>query len=397
MGGVRIGGIATIDCVDQGFAVIAPGGGGATAAVWFGNHNQSFVELVNSRVFTGGMADATISPDLCTVVYTTIPNSGLLNYVTVCRTNDMSAFTDIASEPNGLSTGTNTTMFPRWNPLNTRIAYNGLELPDFGVDATIHVVSPDGSNNDTVYSAPTVVGPTPPAGNVPGRAFCPQWSDDGTKILFFQGGQQDGMTVNGTDRTIFTMDPDGSSVVQVAQTPFFFPFGGDQTFIPCFLPGTTQVVYMTTTGNHPISGDYQVRRVDADGTNDTLLYTDPVDVASHTNGFFGIPPGPFGPLADGSGLLYLQNDPGEPAFFDYIVGVVDSAGGGFTPLAPQRVSAAFGYQANYPVMQSDGRIWWDDGMFGAGGDGIVSVLPDGSDYTVEDNATFGVNDMTFFG
>lgn len=316
-------------CGNRGFAVLAPGGGGSPAAVWFGHHNRLFTELATTRVASGSLGDPTVSPDNCLVAYTSIPNSGLVNYLTVAATNGASPFVDIASEPNGLSTGTNTTMFPRWSPDSSRIAYHGLELEDVTVDATIHVVDPDGSNNDTVYSEPTVIGDPDDPGNVPGRAFCPQWSDDGTKILFFRGGQQDSGPFLGTDRTIYTMNPDGTGVVQVASTCFFTPAaGGAQAFVPCFLAGTTQVVYVTTNGTNQTNGDYEVWRVDADGTGATLIYTDPVDVATHTNGFFGVTPGPFGSLPDGSGVVYLQNDLGEPSNFDYVIGVVDATSTG---------------------------------------------------------------------
>lgn len=351
--------------------MIGPGGGGASGAIWAAKHNQAFLELANTRLFSAGLqGDPMISPDFCTVVYADIPVTvGLVNYVTVAPTNGTLASTDLASEPNASSNGTNTSLAPRFSPDGTKIVYHGLATS--GSDnATIKRIDADGTNGTTLYT-----------GNLGADARYPQYSDDGTKIVFFT--ESDGAT-----RPIYTMNADGTGLVNVANSCQFSTAGlGTPANIPCFVAGTTQVAYTDASavdafGFPTTTAQLEWRVVNADGTGDTLLYTDPEPLNTHPSTPWGTTP--YSSLEDGSGVLALQFVPGDPANEQYRVGYVD-IGGGWTQIGTGLKSSGFDYRINVPVMR-DGRIWWNDGMFGAGGDGNVSCLPDGSDFTVEDNS-----------
>lgn len=364
MGGVRIGGVAQIGCQDLGFGVVGGGGGGANAAVWLANTGVAFVELVNSRVNSPAiLGDPDVSPDFCRMLFSIIPNTGSFNLVTTVRTDDTAAANDIGSSDTGGSTYTQS-LQPSWSPTGQYVVFRGIEgAPTSSGPPTIERVDFDGANHVTLVSGPFASG----AGST-SPYLRPVYSDDGTKILVYQD--------RGNVLDIFTCDPDGTNDVLVAQTV------DTGTSVPIFLPGTTDVIYTTSTGTTvaPLTGAQQVRRVAADGTGDTLLYQDP-ESQSAANLWSTTP---FAALPDGSGVLYAQYFPGDPANEKYRPGVIDAVGGGWTQISPQRKTAGFQFNINVPVVRGN-RIWWDDGMFGSGGDGIVSVALDGSDFTVEDN------------
>ena len=351
-------------CPNLGFAVIGPGGGGTNNAVWLAETGQSWVEIVNSRVGgVGALGDPTVAPDNCLTLYSVVPNNTTFNLVTTVPTNDSGADTDIASSDNNtVATVSFLSLQPSWHPSGQYVIFRGIQgAPSNGGPPTIERVDYDGANPVTLKSGPFASG----AGST--RPYeRPVYSDDGTKILTYQD--------RGNILDIFTCDADGTNDVLVARTV------DTNTSKPIWLAGTTTVVYTTSTGTTaaPLTGSQTVRKVEADGTGDTLLYTDPnaqnvVSLWSTT---------PFASLPDGSGVLYARYFPGDPANEQWRVGVIDAAGGGWTDLGHH--SAGFQFNVNIPVVRG-GRIWWDDGMFGAGGDGIVSTALDGTDYTVEDN------------
>ncbi len=366
MGGVRIGGAAAIGCADLGFAVIGPSG------IWMMAHNEAPVYLSNSNPGLSLIGDPVVSPNNCLVAYTYINNISVDNRISVVATNDLTAPTDYASEP-GVPTGLLISAQTSWSPSGQYIVWGSTNNDNTGVAWRIGRVNFDGSNVIDLYagnnpSTITAAGYT--------RPIRPRYSDDGSKIMFWRDAK---LTVGGTtERVVSVMDADGTNVIDVAfGLPFWPEATGSYANFPCWLSGTTTIVYSTSTVDAS-NGNVEIRKVEADGTGDTLLYTDPEDIPS--GALYGTTP--FASLPDGSGVLYVQYDPGLTPFFDYRVGVVDAAGGGWSDLG--QITAAFQYNINLPVVR-DGRVWWDDGMYGSGGDGIVSMLPDGSDFTVEDN------------
>jgi hypothetical protein len=277
-------------------------------------------------------------------------------------------------------------MAPRWSPDGTQVVFAGLAGTNTLTGNTkIWIVDRDGSNLTAIYDEPfAVFGPV-----VYGTARCPQFSDDGTKIMFLRDGEVTPITGGTTtQRQIYTMDPDGSNLVQVAlTTAYTSSVAGYTSHIPCWLSGTTTIVYYDTSTGDQTSGYGEWWMVEADGTGATLLYTDPESTASYT-ATGGGPWGPtaFASLPDASGALALQWFPGDTLYFDQRLGFVDFFGGGWFEISPTEVSAGFQYNINVPVFEKDGRIWWDDGMLGSGGNGVCSVLLDGSNFTVEDNS-----------
>jgi Tol biopolymer transport system component len=354
-------------CPNLGFAFLSGGGGGgATGAVWLAKHGTSNVELTNSRTFGGAFnADPTVSPDNCRVLYSYVPNSGSTNYVTTVPTNNSTAETDIASSNNLTPTTVSLiSLMPSWSPTGQHVVFRGIKgAPTNAGPPTIERCDYDGANPVTLVSGtlPSGAGSTSPY-------RYPFYSDDGTKLLFFQD--------RGNVLDIFTTDADGTNDVLVAQTV------DTGTSIPIWLAGTTTVIYTTSTGTtgSPLTGSQTVRRVEADGSSDTLLYTDPETQSSVGSGAALWSTTPYASLPDGSGVLYLQYFPGDTAGQRYRLGIIDAVSGGWTQISPLRRSSGSAFDTRVPVVRG-GRIWWTDGYL----DGVVSIAFDGSDYTVEDN------------
>lgn len=364
MGGVRIGGAARIECSDLGFSFLADGSGASVGAIWLMKHSTANMEITESQVFgSQALADPTVSPDFCRALYSTVPNSGTVNYVTTVRTDDTEPFFDIAESDNQSAPPQVSfiSLMPSWHPSGLYVIFRGIEgAPTNSGPPTIERCDFDGGNPTTLVS--NALG----ASTSPYRY--PFYSDDGTKILFYQD--------RGNILDIFTCDADGTNDVLVAQTV------DTGTSIPIFLAGTTDVIYTTSTGTtvSPLSGSQEVRRVQADGTGDTLLYTDPETQSSTVSGAALWSTTPFASYPDGSAILYLQYFPGDTAGQRYRLGTLDPAGGGWTQMSPLRRSSGSSFFTRVPVVRQN-RIWWADGYL----DGIVSVALDGSDYTVEDN------------
>ena len=103
-------------------------------------------------------------------------------------------------------------LYPTWSPDGTRIAF--MSLPNNSFD-NLHVMDADGSNVRTIA--------------VKGRAaHPPAWSPDGSRIAFVD---REG---NSLDRTVYTVRPAGSDLVELGETlgdPAWSPDGSRLAFI----------------------------------------------------------------------------------------------------------------------------------------------------------------------
>lgn len=352
-------------CPDLGFAFIAPSDvSGKESGIWLAKHNTSVEEITNAAVSTVGspvaeIGDPVVAPNNCLVAYTHIPDTGIVNNINTVATDDSAAPTTIANEPNQAAGGLDVSSQTAWSPGGTYIIWASMQgaLAANTGDTKIRRANADGSNVIDLFATPYV--PAPP---VQQRVQGPVYSDDGTKVLFYRDGT-DGTGLVPT-RRVYTMDADGTNDTLVATYASNLSGGTGE---PCWLAGTTTVVYWI-----PATGVY--RRVEADGSSDTLLFDDPDPFWGTTR---------FAALPDGSGVLALRYFPGDTAGQRHRLGYVDAAGSGWTAFSPLRRSSGGIERRNVPVIRQ-GRVWWADGYL----DGVVSIATDGSDYTVEDNYAF---------
>lgn len=371
MGGIRLAGTTLLAPVTRIIPYVLSFSDSPTfyTSIWMNKHNIGPLELVNTRwdqsVDSPFICDPMLSPDLSTVVYAVIPGSGSTNNVFVIPADDSAVPLSIASSPNsaGPAFGVEASMEPSWSPDGSLIVYRGTEqgnvLAPTPRDLTVHTVEPDGSNDTTIKTTDT--------NDTEGRPWWPQFNFDGTRV----GALYDASGISGAMH-IFTMDPDGSNFTQIATVSATYSAGIAR--VP-FAWANTQdtLAYFDWTNS-------QVRIVNGDGTGDTVLYTDP-------NSFWGIPRLEW--LLDDSALVYSRYFPAASPP-KHTVYLVDTSGGGATAVSPTR--QWYGQLGNsYPrLFPQDGRIWIMDSQTPSDVT-VASFLPDGSDYTVEDNV-----DETFY-
>jgi hypothetical protein len=105
----------------------------------------------------------------------------------------------------------------RWSPQRNEIVLSA-HVPDFDYHSSIWVVHSDGSGLRQIpvpgpcggpFSDPTTIG-----------CFNPVWSPDGQKIAF-------GRNADDEQRDLYTVNADGSGLVQVTHTPDISEFNGD--------------------------------------------------------------------------------------------------------------------------------------------------------------------------
>jgi Tol biopolymer transport system component len=144
-------------------------------------------------------------------------------------------------------------------------------------NGSIWVMDPDGSNQTMVYSAGEDPDWSPDATKLafasgrdiytmnangtsvvqltstPDEEQTPHWSSDGTKIVFFRSDD------------IFVMNADGTGVQQLTTDPA-------RDFSPAWSPDGTKVYFTTARG-----GSYDIYVMNADGTNQVPVITGPDD------------------------------------------------------------------------------------------------------------------------
>ena len=121
---------------------------------------------------------------------------------------------------------------PDWSPDGSKIVFESDQSGEY----EIWVMNADGTNSIQVTTMT--------------HSYSPQWSPDGTRIAFY--------TRQDNNNIIYTMNPDGSGLVQVTDPAV-------SAYDPYWSPDGTRIAYHTA---RTTPGIYAIN---ADGTNPTLL------------------------------------------------------------------------------------------------------------------------------
>lgn len=301
-------------------------------------------------VFTGDDAmDPKVSPDGNWIVFSTTAigaGASQVFYISTDGSSINDAGTVIATNTSSFVV----TMFPSWHPTDSDlVVYRTFD--DSPNECLIRTVIPSVGSG----SAVTLRSVSRATGNV----YRPTYNFDGSLIAY-------AMT---SERKLYTMAADGSgSPTLVATLSGSADWQGGWDY--CWDPTQDVLYYQDMTGSFP-TGDTLIKKVNADGTGTTTLYTD-------TNLFWGLTLYPVSP--DGSTLYYFSNDGfvgGEKRLY-----AVDTAGGGGAPVAGDHTGEA-GYNDTLAYVYGD-RVYWkttDDTDVGP----VVSVALDGSGLRTEFN------------
>lgn len=295
------------------------------------------------------VGDPRVSPDGQTLAWTLILSDtgpGAELYTTPADGSGIPASGDLLDSYGHLPS---VTMQGDWSPDGTKLVYR--ENNSGGSQThKIYVIDADGSNKTLLYSVSNAA--------VTGLGF-PGWSYDGSKIMFTQD--------KGTDE-LWTMDADGSNAAQIKTG--LFAEGAEPSWA-----NTQNVIAYWTTGG-------QWRIIDADGSNDTLLATDP-------NPFWGLTRKAW--TQDDSALICAYRDPlaSDPKG---TITSIDTAGGGATALTGLWSRVASNKQL---PMVFGPRAYWLQRLVGDVPNQIVSCLPDGSGFRVELDISASIDGYTF--
>ena len=190
-------------------------------------------------------------------------STGQIAYI---RNNDLWAMNSDGTNQHAVSTATGTESNPDWSPDGTKLV--------FQIGGEIWVANADGSSPVAIVTG---------AGEA-GRE--PAWSPDGTKIVFSSNAFT---APNGYD--LFMMDPDGTNVTLVPQMPV--PAGD-------FDPSWQSVEPITgTDGDDQIDGTPEADVIFAGEGNDTVTSGDGDDNVSGEGGDDEIDTGSGNDVADG--------------------------------------------------------------------------------------------------
>lgn len=242
-----------------------------------------------------------------------------------------------------------TSMQPWWKPDSSGIVYRTLDnSPSEGVIRTCDIDPLTGaSSNDTAVLT---------LARTNGDVVFPTYNHDGTKIVY-------GRIKSAAADEIWVMEADGSNNTMIVSS-------GEGTLENgrAFAVAYTQdkVAYSKV-----VSGVRQIRVVDLDGTNDTLLFSDPgIQYMGITRRAWA---------ADDSAIMFFSRDGTDPTF-DLRLYSIDPAGGGGTLLSPERLSS--GLSNDFLAFVFGNRVYWASGDDADTTD-IVSCLLDGTDLRTE--------------
>jgi hypothetical protein len=343
MGGVRIGGRATIGRVPDIPILVRDNAPTNTFSLWQVGNRATPIRMDQTAVAVGAAGNPQLSDPQrepttgLSVVYCRYNIvSTLSRDVRLCDwadTTDIQLYTETGSDSVSLQ--------PIWAPDGSKILFRAQGAGSF--QNLLKTMNPDGSGVTTIYTGPSGT-----------RVNDPSYSFDGSKIAIQAANE------------IIVMNADGSS-----PTAIYTGSGSDIVTQPAWQNNGMQLAFLTM-GNTFTSN--QVWRVcNDDGTGLATWLT-----ISRAGGDDGVNAIVYSWMDDDVNIVTLFND--DPSA-DFEVTYVDS--GGLNPITPTRVAAG-GNQDSRPISftgftEGIERIWWTETV----GLEVVSMLPDGSDYRVD--------------
>lgn len=347
MGGKRFSATAFIPPAplpDAAFVTSDAAGGSFWVSIWQLTHDAGALECIDTRqstfTFAAQFGSPILSPDRTMLLYSTVPQGGVGNGLYV-RASDDSSLELIASYANGGAGGVNVGLQGEWHPDGTSVIYVETVGPS-DTSQNIRKVNVDGTGDVSLLSYNR---------SADGYVTRPAYNFDGSRIAFYADPSV------GADK-LYTMLADGSGLNNFATR-----VGATDT--PIAWANTQDVMAWWDAGAYKIA--------DGDGSGITTLWTDPNPFWGNTRVAW---------LPDDSGLVVLRRIPADPDP-EFVLTVIAADGGGITDISPERRSRGGRQQVDLPRVYN-GRIYWAivDPAFLVDTK-IVSVLPDGSDYTVE--------------
>lgn len=196
-----------------------------------------------------------------------------------------------------------------------------------------------------------------------GNVYRPSYNHDGTLIAY---GLSSTKTLN-----VMAADGSGSPTVVATLTGGNTWEGG---WDYAWSPVADELVYQDISGTFP-TGDTLFKKVNADGTGTTTLYTDP-------DTYWGLTLYPWSP--DGSTIYYFARDTGGSGATAFELYAIDAAGGGAAAVSPTRNS--WGNVNDDLAYVFGDRVYWYADQFTDDGE-VVSCALDGSDLRTEFSVT----------
>lgn len=259
------------------------------------------------------VADAVSNPSWTAIVYCITPlgaGASQIIYLSPLSANQNGAGTVLDTNPSSLVVS----MHPYWCPANDDlVVYRTMDDSPFQCE--IRKVVP---STATVTSLKTI-------SRTLGDVIFPRYNFDGSRIAY------------GLDDDIWIMNADGTGATQVV-TGIGANLQGGLDY--AWSPVADELAYCKTNG--------EFRRIQGDGSGDTLLYTD-------SSPYWGFTLYPWS--SDGQALYFFKRDQGSDPEFS--LWGIDAVTGGAGQLSPLRLSWGGGTD-RLAYVYSD-RIYWQSG------------------------------------
>lgn len=261
MGGIRLGGIAVVLYTSPPYVFLTIPG---YYNIWRVRDNVP-VEMVGDSPDIDDIRLAPeLSPDESQITYEKGPDGVLVEVYVVDAdgTNDTHIDGDSTQFPIEYA------QYPSWSPDGSKVVYT---WNDQGSNAggEIRTANPDGTGITTLWTPP--IGP----GGGLGAARRPRYSADGTKIAFLVNDDGVGGAPEYGVEELWTMDADGSDDAAIITL-------NNSLFDQCqfsWANNSNVIAYYSGNVSGPSATLGAIRKVNADGSGDTLLSVNFDDVA----------------------------------------------------------------------------------------------------------------------